>query len=108
MRAAVLLLALSGCLIVDTYEDNPGEVCPENTPEVVTAAVGPLTISGDQIYYIRTPRALSRIATSGGAITDLTAVTDVPEWLVVDAASAYWAALTNTITKAPLTGGTSS
>ena len=104
MRAAVLLPLLSGCLIVDTYEEGVGEVCPEMRPEALASAAGPLAVFGDQIYYERTPTTLSRISTSGGAITDLVNIEQPAITLVVDASGAYWGATDNTLTKAPLTG----
>lgn len=107
MRASVLLLMLGGCLIVEVSDENTGGVCPPEQWQVITGASGPLALSGDQIYYIRAGTALSRIATSGGPITDLAPVLGNPWWLVVDASSAYWAVYPGFIDKAPLTGGVS-
>ena len=109
MRAAVLLLLLGGCLIVETYQEDVGDVCPSESeqPDVLGGAAGPIALSGDQIYYLRTPGTIARIGIGGGAITDLVTVDPPPLWLVVDASSIYWAGLDNIIWKAPLTGAVS-
>ena len=105
MRSALLALLLGGCLIVRTSEDTPVETpCPSVAPELLAEARGPFAIAGDTIYFIAANQTLSRVAVTGGTVSELTTTYVHASKMAADATDLYWAD-DNAIMRRALTGG---
>ncbi len=108
MRSALLALLLGGCLIVRTSEElTPDNPCPVLAPDLLADARGPFVIAGDTIYFIGANQTLSRVAATGGTVSELTLGYVHAAKITADATDLYWADDTAIIRK-PLAGGASS
>ena len=102
MRSALAALLLGGCLVVKMHGE---EKCPTSEPEVVATGADAFAIAGDQIYYVRYHLALSRVATTGGAVTDLAPIVETLTFFAIDATTAYWVTAAGEVRTASLSGG---
>jgi hypothetical protein len=116
MRAvagAACAVAISGCLIVRTEDQQLEEPCPTTVPDVLAEATGPVLIADlpediaanrQLIYFVGANGILSSVSPAGSAPSELTSENPNATALAHDATNLYVATESGSIIQRPLDG----